>query len=131
MGEVYVFLAGPTIVIIFIKTGQQKIYIIYIRYVPYIYVVDNNTPFVCICKHTATRIWRGCPANVGYLPVSVSWPSALHCNPCPPHCSPGNVPTSTPGQPSLRASALCQDWSANVKYGIRYCNVLLFLYTTY
>ena len=27
--------------------------------------------------------------------MSVSWTSALHCNPYP-HCSPGNVPTSTP-----------------------------------
>ena len=40
--------------------------------------------------------WRGCPAKVDYLPVSVAWPSALHCNPCPTHCSRGNVPTPTP-----------------------------------
>ena len=51
--------------------------------------IKYSKPFVCICKHTATRIriWRGCPTEVGYLTVSVSWPSALHCNPCP-HCSP-------------------------------------------
>ena len=35
--------------------------------------------------------------EVGSLPVSVSWPSALHCHPCLTHCSPGNVPTPTPG----------------------------------
>ena len=36
--------------------------------------------FVCICKHTATRIRirRGGPSEVGYLMVSASWPSALH-----------------------------------------------------
>ena len=33
--------------------------------------------------------------EVGHLTVSVSWPSALHCNPCPTPCSPGNVPTPT------------------------------------
>ena len=60
--------------------------------------IKYSKPFACICKHTATciRIWRGCPAEVGYLTVSVSWPSALHCNSCPTHCSPGNVPTPTP-----------------------------------
>ena len=60
--------------------------------------IKYSKPFVCICRHTATRIriGRGCPAEVGYLPVSASWPSALHCNPCPTHCSPGNVPTPTP-----------------------------------
>ena len=40
---------------------------------------------------------RGCPAGSGSLPVSVSWPSALHCPPCLTHCSPGNVPNPTPG----------------------------------
>ena len=34
---------------------------------------------------------------VGSLPVSVSWPSALHCDPCLTHCSPGNVPNPNPG----------------------------------
>ena len=60
--------------------------------------IKNSKSFVCICKHTATRIriWRGCLAEVVYLTVSVSWPSALHCNPCPTPCSPGNVPTPTP-----------------------------------
>ena len=59
--------------------------------------IKYSKPFVCICKHTATRIriGRGCPAEVGYLPVSASWPSALHCNPCPTPCSPGNVPNSS------------------------------------
>ena len=59
--------------------------------------IKYSKPFVCICKHTATRIriLRGCTAEVGYLTVSVSWPSALRCNPCPTHCSPGNVPTPT------------------------------------
>ena len=51
--------------------------------------VKYSKSFVCICKHTATRIriWRGCPAEVGaavgYLAVRFSWLSALHCNPCP------------------------------------------------
>ena len=36
-------------------------------------------------------------AYVGSLPVSVSWPSALHCYLCLTHCSPGNVPNPTPG----------------------------------
>ena len=60
--------------------------------------INYSKPFVCICKHTATRIpiWRGCPAEVGNLTVSVSWPSALHCIPCRTPCSPGNVPTPTP-----------------------------------
>ena len=35
--------------------------------------------------------------EVGSLPVSVSWPSALHCYLCLTHCSPGNVPNLTPG----------------------------------
>ena len=35
--------------------------------------------------------------EVGSLPVSVSWPSALHCYLCLTHCSPGNVPNPTPG----------------------------------
>ena len=35
--------------------------------------------------------------EVGSLPVSVSWPLALHCHPCLTHCSPGNVPNPTPG----------------------------------
>ena len=34
---------------------------------------------------------------VGYLTVSVCWPSALHCHPCLTHYSPGNVPNPTPG----------------------------------
>ena len=37
--------------------------------------------------------------NVIYT-VSVSWPSALHCNPCP-HCSPGNVPSPHPNSSTL------------------------------
>ena len=61
--------------------------------------IKYSKPFVCTCKHTATRIriWRGYPAEVraevGYLAVCFSWPSALHCNPCPAPCSPGNSPT--------------------------------------
>ena len=60
--------------------------------------IKYSKPFVCICNHTATRIrlWRGCPAEVGNLTVSVSWPTALHCSLCPTSCSPGNVPTPTP-----------------------------------
>ena len=33
--------------------------------------------------------------EVGSLPVSVSWPSALPCTPCLTPSSPGNVPTPT------------------------------------
>ena len=55
--------------------------------------IKYSKPFVCICKHTGIRIWRGCPVEVGYS----TWPSALHCNPCPAPCSPGNVPHPTPG----------------------------------
>ena len=75
--------------------------------------IKYSKPFVCICKHTATRIriWQGCPAEVGNLMVSVSWPSALHCNPCPTPCSPGNVnPTPAP----LMDITLRQDWSATL-----------------
>ena len=35
--------------------------------------------------------------EVGSLPVSVSWPAALHCYLCLTHCSTGNVPNPTPG----------------------------------
>ena len=75
-----------------------------------------SKPFVCICKHTATRIhiWRGCPAEVraevGYLVVRFSWLSALHCNPCPAPCSPS--PNPTPGH--LMDITLRQDWSATI-----------------
>ena len=51
-------------------------------------------------------------AEVGDLTVSVSWPSALHCNPCPTSCSPGNVPTPTPAP--LMDITLSQDWSATL-----------------
>ena len=69
--------------------------------------------FVCICKHAATRIriWRGCSAEIGNLTVSVSWLSALHCNPYPTPCSPGHVPTPTPA--TLMAIPP-SSWSANV-----------------
>ena len=76
--------------------------------------IKYSKPFVRICKHTATRIRieRGCPAEVDYLLVSVSWPSALHCNPCPPHCSPVNVPTPTPATlmdlPSAKTGQQCE-----------------------
>ena len=62
------------------------------------------------------RGWSGpihCPAEVGYLAVRFSWPSALHCNPCPAPCSPGNVPTPTPAP--LMDITLRQNWSANIK----------------
>ena len=72
--------------------------------------INYSKPFVCICKHTRIRFWQGCPAEVGNLKVSVSWPSALHCNTCPTPCSPGNVPTPTPEH--LMGITLCQDWSA-------------------
>ena len=41
--------------------------------------IKYSKPFVCICKHSATciRIWRGCPAEVGCLPVSVALGFAL------------------------------------------------------
>ena len=63
---------------------------------PFIIIIIK--PFVCICKRTATGIgiWWGCPAEVGHLTLDVSWPSALHCNPCPTNRSHGNVPTRTP-----------------------------------
>ena len=86
--------------------------------------IKYRKPFVCICKHTATRIriWRGCPAEVraevGYLAVRFSWPSALHCNPCPAPCSPGNLPNPTP-EP-LMDITLRQDWSATLYHVITY-----------
>ena len=56
--------------------------------------INYIKPFVCICKHTATDmcIYGGAAQlEVGYLTVRISWPSALHCNPCPTPCSPGNA----------------------------------------
>ena len=43
------------------------------------------------------------------LPVSVSWPSVLHCYLCLTHCSPSKVPNPTPGP--LMSTPLV--WSAN------------------
>ena len=59
-----------------------------------------SKPFVCICKHTATRmrVWRGCPAGRRLTHGECSWPSALHLSPCPY---------------SLQSLQLSQDWSAN------------------
>ena len=36
--------------------------------------------------------------EVGYLTVRVSWPSALHCDPCPTHCIPIYAPLLSPPQ---------------------------------
>ena len=45
--------------------------------------IKYSKPFVCICKHTATRVWRGCPAEVraevGYL--AVHFPGSRLCTP--------------------------------------------------
>ena len=46
--------------------------------------------------------------------MSVSWPSALHCNPCPTPCSPGNVPTPTPAP--LMDITLRGDWSVHTTH---------------
>ena len=55
-------------------------------------------------------LWRGCPPEVGYLMVRISWPSALHCNPSLPGLLSAE---SCPGTPR-------QNWSANIyiNYGI-------------
>ena len=52
------------------------------------------------CLHSHTHTHGGAAQlEVGSLPVSVSWPSALHCYLCLTHCSPGNVPNPTPSTP--------------------------------
>ena len=46
--------------------------------------IKYSKPLVCICKHTATRIriyGGAAQLEVGSITVSVSWPSALQCNP--------------------------------------------------
>ena len=42
--------------------------------------IKYSKPFVCICKHSATRI-SICPAEVRAEVGTFSWLSALHCNP--------------------------------------------------
>ena len=67
--------------------------------------------FIC-CTYVfiayAYAYGRAAQLEVGSLPVSVSWPSALQCYLCLTHCSPNPTPgplISTPlvntGQPTL------------------------------
>ena len=76
-----------------------------------------SKPFACICKHTATpiHIWRGCPAEVGYLTVSayecfLDLGFALQ----PVSYSLQSGQRSHPNPSTLDVDTLRQDWSANV-----------------
>ena len=56
-------------------------------------------------SHTHTR-GGAAQLEVGSLPVSVSWPLALHCYLCLTHCSLGNVPNPTPGPLIVHPSSI-------------------------
>ena len=69
--------------------------------------MDNT---IIMIMNTRIRIWRGCPAEVGNLTVSVSWPSAVSrvLLPAVPATSPPQHPSTLDG------NTLRQDWSATV-----------------
>ena len=85
--------------------------------------VGTRHPCLHMQAHSHTHTHGGAAQlEVGSLPVSVSWPSALHCYLCRTHCSPSNVPNpptpgplmSTPlvntGQPTLYKASNGSIW---------------------
>ena len=69
-----------------------------------------SLPFVCTQPH-AYAYGGAAQLEVGSLPVSVSWPSALHCHPCLTHCSSRQRPQPDPR--TLDEYTPRQYWPAN------------------
>ena len=61
-------------------------------------VINYSKLFVCICKHTASRIriWRGCPVEVGYHTYFLALGFALQPISCSLQVT-ATSPTPTPG----------------------------------
>ena len=58
-----------------------------------IIIISNNKRYASTLPH-AFAYGGAAQLEVGYLLTSrwsLSWPSAVHCNPCTTHCSPGNA----------------------------------------